>query len=192
MKPDPEALRQVCVQQAHKHYQKSNKGRWLSAAWCSKVVERSGKGDKGKTKGLASDMGVSVDTVENMAHAYWMFEDLCKLPDARAFAFSCRRAPFIYYSHFRALYDARRDFELTDEQTLQILMDVYQAEGEISSRDVDGHTRERFGKVKSWGYYARKVEREMQKLFEHPDVPRAVKKVVRKPMLKLRKMGKHE
>ena len=137
-------------------------------------------------------MGVSVDTVEDLAHAYNIFEDLCKLPDARLFVFGCRRSPFIYYSHFRALYDARRDYELTDVQALQILMDVFQSEGGISSRNVSDHTRERFGKPKSWSYYARKVERDMQKLLDSPDIPRKIKTIVKKPMLKLKKVNKHE
>ena len=185
----PEELRRIYVQQAANSYRRSDKERWKSALWCSRVV---GKYDRGATRGLADDMGVSVDTVEDLAHAYNIFEDLCKLPDARWFVFSCRRAPFIYYSHFRALYDARKDYELTDEQALQILMDIFQAEGGISSRTVSEHAQEQFGKPKSWGYYARKVERDMQRLLESPDVPRRVKGIVKKPMLKLRKVNKHE
>jgi hypothetical protein len=185
----PESLRPIFVQQAAKSYRKSDKARWISALWCSRVV---GKYDKGATLGLATDMGVSVDTVEDLAHAYNIFEDLCKLPDARKFVFQCRRSPWIYYSHFRALYDARKDYELTDEQVLQILMDIYQGEGEISSRNVSDHTRSKFGKPKSWGYYAKKAERQMQILLEQPETPRHIKRIVRKPMLKLRKIGKHE
>lgn len=192
MKPNTEELRKVFVQQAAKSYRKSDKARWISALWCSRVVERNGKGDKGATQGLATDMGLSVDTVEDLAHAYWIFEDLCKMPDARLFVFLCRRSPWIYYSHFRALYDARKDYDLSDKQTLQILMDVYQAEGGISSRNISDHTRERFGKPKSWGYYARRVERDMQRLYEAPDAPRKIKAIVKKPMLKLRKVNKHE
>lgn len=188
MKPNTEELRRVYVQQAAQSYRKSDKARWISALWCSRVV---GKYERGATLGLADDMGLSVDTVEDLAHAYQIFEDLCKLPDARLFVFSCRRAPWIYYSHFRALYDARKDYELTDEQTLQILMDIYQGEGEISSRAVSDHTREKYGKPKSWSYYAGKVERDMQRLLESPDLPRRIKKIVKKPMLQLRRIGKH-
>lgn len=77
-----EELRRVYVQQAARAYRKSDKERWKSALWCSRVV---GKYDRGATKGLAEDMGLSVDTVEDLAHAYMLFEDLCKLPDARLF-----------------------------------------------------------------------------------------------------------
>lgn len=186
MKLNTEELREVYVQQANKHYHRSDHARWISALWCSRVV---GKYDRGATKGLATDMGLSVDTVEDLAHAYQIFEDLCKLPDARWFVFSCRRAPWIYYSHFRALYDARQNYNLNDKTVLQILMDIYQGEGEISSRNVSDHVREKYGKVKSWSYYARKVEKDMQRLLTSPDVPRRVKKIIKKPMLQLKKIS---
>lgn len=185
----PEELRSVFVQQAVNSYRRSDKARWISALWCSRVV---GGYDRGATRGLADDMGVSVDTAEDLAHAYQIFEELCRLPGARYFVFTCRRSQWIYYSHFRALYDARKDYELTNEQVLSILMDIYQGEGQISSRNVSDHTREKYGKPKSWEYYARKVELDMQRLLDHPELPRAVKRIVKKPMLKLRKMGRHE
>ena len=189
MNKSPEELRSVYVQQAARSYRKSDKARWISALWCSRVV---GRYDKGATQGLADDMGVSVDTVEDLAHAYCLFEDLCKMPGVRLFVFSCRRADWIYYSHFRALYDARKDYELSNADVLSLLMDIYQAEGGISSRNVSDQVQGRFGKSKSWGYYMRKVERDIELLLKHPELPREVKRIVRKPMLKLRKMGKHE
>lgn len=145
-------LQFVARQQAANHYREGNRERWISALWCSKVV---GKYDRGATLGLAADMGVSVDTIENMAHAYILYEALWRDQNYRYAAVVARRAPYIYYSHFRALYDAWIGYNLTLQQVHDLLVDIYQGEGELSSRDIDTHARERFGVVN----YIRELQR---------------------------------
>lgn len=137
-------LQLVARQQAAQHYRTGNKARWKSALWCSKVV---GKYERGATVGLAQDMGVSVDTIENMAHAYMMYDELWREPKFRYAAVIARRSQHIYYSHFRALYDAWTGYNLTLHQVHDLIIDIYQGEGDISSRDVDRHARERYGVV---------------------------------------------
>jgi len=137
-------LQYIARTQAASHYREGNRERWISALWCARIV---GRYERGATLGLADDMGVSVDTIENMAHAYMMYEALWREQDSRYVAVLARRAPHIYYSHFRALYDAWTGYNLTLEQVRDLLVDIYQGEGSISSRDVDQHARERFGVV---------------------------------------------
>jgi len=137
-------LQLIARKQAASHYREGNRVRWISALWCAKVV---GKYERGATLGLANDMGVSVDTIENMAHAYMMYEELWRESNFRYAAVTARRAPYIYYSHFRALYDAWVGYNLTLHQVYELLIDIFQNEGAISSRDVDTHARERFGVV---------------------------------------------
>lgn len=69
-------LRRVYTEQARIHNKKSDKSLWRSALFCSRVV---GKYEEGASRGLANDLGVSPDTVEDRAHGYAMFEQLCKM-----------------------------------------------------------------------------------------------------------------
>ena len=113
---------------------------------------------------MAKATGVKVDTIEDHAHAYNVFQDFCALsPEHRKFTFAARRATFIHYSHFRAIYDAREKYGLDMQQCFGILLDIAQAEGELSSRDVDIHAQARFGNEPSWEYHAQKAQRELSK-----------------------------
>jgi hypothetical protein len=167
---DKNNLRGVYVSQAKKAYTHSDTSRWIAALNCSMVV---GKYDKGATLGLADDMGVSVDTVEDLARAYSMFREMCEFEDCkyRKLVFAARRAPYIYTSHFRAIADAKKSYGLSILQALDLLMDVVQSEGGISSRNVDTHTREKFGDSRDWFYYAKQTEKKLTNLLGQPDLP---------------------
>lgn len=139
----------------------ADKGHWEAALWASRVV---GKYERGATMVMAKATGVKVDTIEDHAHAYNLFQELCDLSlEHRKFTFAARRAPFIHYSHFRAIYDAREKYQLSTQECFSILMDIVQAEGELSSRDVDTHAQGRYGKEPSWEYHAQKAQRELSK-----------------------------
>lgn len=157
-------------------YRKSDDALWVSTLACAGVV---GNYDRGATMGLASDMGVSPDTVEDLAHAYTIYNELCELDEGkfRQFVRQARKSPYIYYSHFRALYDARSQYKLSNNQVLDLLMDVVQAEGSISSRGVDGHTRGRFGDTRGWEFYAARTEKELGQTLQQPDLPNVPEEV---------------
>jgi hypothetical protein len=167
---DSEKLREVYVRKAIETYRKKDGYDWQSALWCSRVV---GNYEKGATLGLADDMSVSTDTIEDRAHAYMLFEKLGKLEGGvfRLFVFNCRRAPFIYMSHFRALYDLQNAYNLSDYQVLDLLNDIFQAEGGLSSRKLDTHTRSRYGDTRGWQYYAARAMKEINKTLQEPDLP---------------------
>ena len=150
-------------------YKSSDSGRWEAARWCAKVV---GKYERGGTIGLASDMGVSPDTVENMAHAYVMYIEFCATTKYRNATRMARKMPRVYYSHFRALYNARHRYGLTLPETFDILRDIYSQEGGISSRDVDSHVVERFGKERDWMYYAEQAQKKLANMLRSPDLPK--------------------
>lgn len=165
-------------------YRRSDEKLWVAAYACGSVVGRTVDGittgyERGTTLGLASDMGVSVDTIEDMAHAYWIYKDLCELEDGkfRKFVRNARKAPYIYYSHFRALWDAQSHYKLKIHQVLDLLMDLVQAEGQISSRGIDGHTRGRFGDTRGWEFYAAKAEKELGQTLQQPDLPNVAESV---------------
>lgn len=165
---DDMMLRQIEFRQAINAYRKSDSSRWVSALWCSRIV---GNYERGATLGLASDMGVSVDTIEWMAHAYILFKDLAKLDGKRLYVFAARRSGYVYLSHFRALYNARERYDLSNEETFELLVDIVQAEGDISSRDVDVHVQNKWGKERNWQYYAQRAVKELDKVIQHPQCP---------------------
>ena len=170
-----EQLRKVFVSQAVKHDQSSDKAMWLSSVWCEKVV---GGYERGATLGLADDMSRSVDTVEDRSHGYELFKRLCLLDGGtyRRFVFEARRAPYIHFSHFRALHDFQNIFELHDAQIISLLQDIVMAEGGISSRSLESHIGQKYGDSRTWKFYARKTMKELSKLLNQPDLPIDVKK----------------
>jgi hypothetical protein len=149
-------------------YKDSDGGRWEAARWCAKIV---GKYERGATIGLASDMGVSPDTIENLAHAYLMFIELCSKRRYRYSTVRARNAPRVYYSHFRALYTARHRYNLSLAEVFDVLRDIVLDEGGISSRDIDGHISEKYGKVRDWMDYAESANKKIASLLKCPDLP---------------------
>jgi hypothetical protein len=156
-------------------YRKSDESRWVSALFCHKVV---GSYERGATLGLASDIGVSVDTVEDLSHAYQLYNELHRMPKAGAFVRMARLMPYIYMAHFRALYEAKERYHLDNEKILRLLLDIFMGEGQISSRDVDQHARDRYGDTRTWEYYGAKATKAIATLLNQPDMPTDGRKIV--------------
>jgi len=159
---------QVWYQNACNAYKNSDSGRWEAARWCAKVV---GKYERGATIGLASDMSVSPDTIENLAHAYIMYIELCSKRKYRSATRMARKAPRVYYSHFRALYTARHRYNLSLAEVFDVLRDIVLDEGSISSRDIDGHISEKYGRVRDWMDYAESALKKIASTLKCPDLP---------------------
>lgn len=164
-------------ERAHKAYLKTDESRWTFAFFCGQIV---GNYERSASVGLASEMGVSTDTVEDMAHAYTLYRELRQMEGAAAFVRLARKAPYIYLSHFRSLYDARRNYNLSNADTLSLLMDIFQGEGTLSSRDVDKLTRDKYGDTRDWTYYANKAVKSLSKVLEQPHLPRKVRRSAKK------------
>ena len=163
-----EAKLQIWYANACTAYKNSDNGRWEAARWCAKIV---GKYEKGATIGLADDMGVSSDTIENMAHAYSMYIEFCSKQKYRNATRISRQMPRVYYSHFRALYTARNRYHLTLDEAFGILRDIVLDEGGISSRDIDGLIRDKYGREKDWMFYAERVQKANASLLKCTDLP---------------------
>jgi len=163
-----EAKLQKWYENACAAYKNSDSGRWEAARWCAKVV---GKYERGATIGLADDMGVSSDTVENLAHAYMMFIEFCSKQKYRKATRMSKEMPRVYYSHFRALYAARNRYNLSLDETFWILRDIVLDEGGISSRDIDMLIRDKYGKIKDWMYYGERVMKALASLHKSTDLP---------------------
>ena len=164
-----EAKLQLWYANACTAYKNSDNGRWEAARWCAKIV---GKYEKGATIGLADDMGVSSDTIENMAHAYSMYIEFCSVQKYRNATRMSREMPRVYYSHFRALYTARNRYHLTLDEAFSILRDIVLDEGGISSRDIDGLIRDKYGREKDWMFYGERVMKALASLNKSPDLPK--------------------
>lgn len=172
---DKEKLREILANQAIKYDDKANKSIWLSSVFCEPIV---GKYGRGATLGLADDMGVSPDTIEDRAHGYAVFKRLCVLDNGifRRFVFQARRARYIKFSHFRALHDLQKSYSLHDAQLISLLQDIVMAEGGISSRKLDDHVRSKYGDTRDWTYYAAKTQKELSKLLGQPDLPQSTRR----------------
>jgi hypothetical protein len=155
-------------------YKDSDIGRWEAARWCAKVV---GRYERGATIGLAADMGVSSDTVENLAHAYLMFIELCGWHKYRSATRMARKMPRVYYSHFRALYTARHRYKLSLAEVFDTLRDIVLDEGGISSRDIDAHISEKYGRVRDWMDYAEAALKKIANTLKCPDLPSDGRKI---------------
>lgn len=166
-------LRRVRFAQAIKAERGANKETWKSCLWCWQVA---GNYDEGAVLGLADDMGKSDDTVYARAHAYQIFVELCNFDGGRHrfFVHSVRRLPWVYWSHFRELWDLKRDFELTIENLFDLLMEMYQSEG-MSVRSMEGTVRSKLGKERPWEYYGRRVKTEIEKTLKQPQTPREIR-----------------
>lgn len=152
---------------ASKAYKNSDKGRWVAAYWAAKVVGTYTL----QTRVLAVEMGVSSDTVENLAHAYEMYEALRKEPEFTRQVVIARKLPCVYMSHFLALYKAWNLYSLTLDKVFDILIDIVQANGELSSRDVDNHTQSKYNVERPWWYYCQRTQKAVGKTLACPDLP---------------------
>lgn len=184
----PQELHGIRVRQAILAEGNANKETWKSCLWCWQVA---GNYTKDAVKGLAEDLGKSDDTIYDRAHAYEMFYDICKYDRgyARIFAFQARRLPYITWSHFRALWDVRETYKLTIPNIIDLLMDVVQGEGAISSRGLDGHARGKYGVERPWEYYAKKAISPIQKLLSDPNLPLDFRSEVQDFYAKMEKRG---
>ena len=156
-------------------YRQGDAKTWVSAFYCGQIV---GKYERGATIRLASDMGISVDSVEDLSHAYQIYKELRQMPRAASFVRGARKSPYIYRAHFRALYEARERYHLNNEQILNLLMDVFYGEGQISSRDVDQHARDRYGDTRTWEYFGAKANKAIATLLNQPDLPTDGRKII--------------
>lgn len=181
-------LQMVFSEQAIKYDKKSDIDLWKSALFCSRIV---GNYKEGATRGLASDMNRSVDTIEDRAHAYMMFEKLCKLKtgEHRLYVFHARRLPYVHLSHFRTMWDLMKKYDLTDAQLIGLLVEIVQAEGELSSRNLSIIVQKHYDKHEVWEYQARKAYKAIENLINHPSTPKNIRIVVSKTIDLLKELG---
>ena len=165
----------LCVEQIQRHNSREKWAIWYSAPWCYRVV---GNYQVGETQSVAETIGKSRDTVEDRAHMYTLFLDLCKIgPEERYFVHMSRRLPYVHPSHFNVMYDIRERYGLDNRDILHLLMDIVQNEGSLSSRDLDKHARDRFGVDRPWDWYAGRAMPNLWNIYNHEDTPGDVRKM---------------
>lgn len=157
----------------------ANNKLWVSCYWCYRTWTEM---DEGGIKGLAEQTGKSDDTLYDRAHAYDMFTRLRSLPGKKnKMAVNLiRKLPYIYWSHFRALWDVQKAWNLSDQKIMNLLMEIYQAEGKFSARKIEKLAEERFGEERDWKYYAERTSIVMQELINHPNTPNNIRDSAKK------------
>jgi hypothetical protein len=163
------------IEQAYKADRDSNTKKWIECLWASRIV---GKYEYGASLKLAARLNVEVDSVEDWAHAYKIFEELCQVYQYRAVTFAARRSPYIHYSHFRVLYEAKERYKLTIDQVFGYLMDVIQAEGDLSARALDTLLKKKHDNELDWTWYASNALKAINLTLQQPDIPDDVKEVL--------------
>lgn len=171
----PEYLLDRDVRRAAKSFKISDNGRWVAAYFAARVVNAQPR-LIGATRELAARMGVSPDTVENLARAYHMYQEFRRDARYKHFVRAIRKVPYIYYGHFRALAKAQESYHLSIEQLFSILKDVLMAEGDLSLRDLEQHIQDRFGDTRDWTYYGKRAYKEIHKVLQQPDLPKVIRK----------------
>lgn len=173
------------IEQAHRADRSSNEKKWIECLWSSKIVGKYSS----RTKDLADRLGVEVDTVEDAAHVYWIFEELVSANDNlyRTVVFAARRSPFIHVSHFRVLYDAKIKYNLTIEQIFMYLLDCIQQEGGMSARALERNLKQKHDKELDWTWYAQGTLKSISITLGQPDLPDEIRKVLQPAYDKLEK-----
>lgn len=158
-----------------RHDKRSDGEIWNSAlfCWLAAGPKINGRYADGSIDGLAGDLNRERDTVEDRVHGYELFQHLCLFEAGkfRIFVFQCRTAPWIHFSHFRALYDLQVSFSLSDADIISTLFDIYQAEGGITSRNLEDHMRKKYGIIRDWTYYGGKACKALALTLGQPDLP---------------------
>lgn len=164
----------VCVEQAVKFFRQGNEKAWITGLWASRIV---GKYYDYATRRMADELEVEPDTIEDYAHAYSIFEELGKANRGvyREVVFWARRSKYIYYSHFRVLWEARERYGLTIEQVFGYLMDVIQAEGGLSSRKLEKMLKGKHAGELGWEWYSQQSLKSLNNTLACPDLPDAVR-----------------
>lgn len=167
----------LCIEKAHRAQAASNKEIWVTCAMAARVV---GRYEYGATLTMAARLSVEVDTVEDYSHAYAIFQELCNAHAGlyRSVVFAARRSGYIFYSHFRVLYEAREKYHLSLDEVFQYLMDVIQAEGDLSSRRLEKNMKEKHDKELDWTFYGKTAMKAIHNTLSCPDLPANVREVL--------------
>jgi hypothetical protein len=75
------------------------------------------------------------------------------------------------------LYTARHRYKLTLAEVFDTLRDIVLDEGGISSRDVDAHISDKYGREKDWRTYAEAVQKKLASALKCSDLPEPGRKI---------------
>jgi len=164
------------IQDAVRGSQKTDSGHWEIARAANKIV---GKYKAGATREMAEAVGVSSSTIEDHAHAWWIYTDFCKMGvQHRITVHASRKLPFIHYSHFKTLYDLKEKYSLTLEQAWDYFLDVLYAEGDLSVRALEFMIDEKHGEEVTWQWYLGRAQKSLQSALNDPSLPTEGRKVL--------------
>jgi hypothetical protein len=158
-------------------YRAGDSCRWRFAFYASRIVRNSIYGSKASLTLANAIGGVGVDTIEQYAKAFRMYSDL--RGEYGAGVRFVRRSKVIYISHFVVLANKRNKYGLTLQECWSYLGDVYQAEGDISSRDLATLIDDDKGIEHTLSHDARKAKSALYKVLNRLDLSTEQRKVLR-------------
>lgn len=123
----------------------------------------------GTYKDLAEFIGgVSPDQIETKAHAWDMYRSLRR--EYGPIVGMLRRLPYIYYSHFSALYKIKAKYKLDNESVFDMLMEVFQGKGSVSTRMLRTQADNDMGNERALPYEAGKAHAALGRLLSRGDL----------------------
>ena len=151
----------VIFESAAESYRQQNKISWRFAA----LAACSG----GTYKDLADFIGgISPDKVESAAHAWEMYRDLWRAYGSGMVYL--RRMDYVYIAHFKALHAMRRKYGVGLDVCFRYLLEVYQGEGAVSSRDLATQADREFGTERALPWEADKARSALARLRTRGDL----------------------
>lgn len=189
---DVEAATERDIHFAIQAARKSDISIWVAGFWAARVV---GTYQYDGTKAIADRCGKSTSTVENWAHAYWLYDEFrirfgvisVGSNAGRRFTRALQNLrKSLSPSHFWTAWELRGKYELTDAATLRHLQQMldYKENGDPYSTDVlrQEVETEKNGGGATWKWWMPRVTSMIESVLRITDLPREWKEWFERPI----------
>lgn len=151
---DVELIVERDIDRAAQYGRKSDRNLWVAGFYAARVI---GKYEKAATIAISDRSGKSIATVQNWAHAVWMYQALRLTGNFRVVRFYRQE---LTITHFWTLWEKCNKYNLTSRDAVKYFDQMldYRSQGEPWSadalaREIDAH-EDKAGNVPGWSYYA--------------------------------------
>ena len=147
------------IQRAAQASRAADNDLWVACFFVSRVV---GYGIENATKHIADTVGRHPSTVENWAHAYWMYEDLRKFGVASVTLRDLRR--MLTPTHFWTAWGLKQKYRMSNKKVMQYLSQLLAHMHNGEPHSADALTREveatetHNGNRPSWKWYVTRLK----------------------------------
>jgi hypothetical protein len=175
---DVELIVERDIDRAAQYGRKSDRNLWVAGFYAARVI---GKYTKDATIAISDRSGKSIATVQNWAHAVWMYQAL-RLTGNFQLVRHYRRE--LKLTHFYTLWDKCNKYNLTPEKAMGYLQQMldYRSQGEPWSadalaREIDAH-EDKAGNTPAWSYYKTRMASLLHNAFVSVGIPADIKPLV--------------